>query len=267
MDSHGCFYMIELPRVRWHTVVHDFRAALSHKSVDQVPCRGRADRRSAQSGFTHLVKLAAAGDARNRRRSWPGLAACRANGGCYCDWPDMHTAVDAADRMFVADIDLHMVKVLNPAGNMIARSARWGNAETRPTRRQCSADRLPPDLLRGNRGRLAVVSDKDLRRIAKIRMDYRQTEQALDRSNLVRDSADPRPGRMPANEMLFLDPGCPAGRRFTIVASALRLPPAMQIELRSAGNRSAMIRTAFLEPGQRGSSGVLRMIDIEITPG
>jgi hypothetical protein len=52
----------------------------------------------------------------------------RTGGGCYCDWPDMHASIDAADRVFIADIDLHMVKILDTAGNMIARFGRWGNA-------------------------------------------------------------------------------------------------------------------------------------------
>ncbi|MGI6416787.1 MAG: hypothetical protein ACOX1P_14035 [Thermoguttaceae bacterium] len=182
MDSHGCFYAVELPRVRWHTVVHDFQAALSHKSVDQVPVprRGESPIRT-QSGFTHLVKLAAAGGARNTDAElWAHRGvSCTNGGGCYCDWPDMHTAVDAADRIFVADIDLHMVKVLDTAGNMIARIGRWGNAETRP-HPGGSARQIGFRLIYcvAAAGDSLFVSDKDLRRIAKIRMDYRQTEQA-----------------------------------------------------------------------------------------
>jgi len=182
MDSRGCFYAVELPRVRWHTVVHDFQAAIGHKSIDQVPVPRRGDAPiRTQSGFTHLVKLAAAGGARDTDAElWAHRGvSCTNGGGCYCDWPDMHTAVDAADRIFVADIDLHLVKVLDTAGNMIARIGRWGNAETRPGPDGCARQigfRLIYCVAAA--GDAMFVSDKDLRRIAKIRMDYREEKHA-----------------------------------------------------------------------------------------
>ena len=180
MDSQGNFYAVELPRVPWGTVVHDFQAAIGHRALEQVPLPRRGGRPiRTQSGFGHVVKLDARGGARDtdaERWAHRGVS-CTNAGGCYCDWPDNHLAVDGADRLFVADIDLHLIRVLDAAGNMIARIGRWGNAETVP----------PPDgdarqlgfrliYCLAAAGDNLYVSDKDLRRIAKIRMDYRQME-------------------------------------------------------------------------------------------
>ena len=73
--------------------------------------------------------------------------------------------------MFVSDVDLHMVKVLDTAGNMIARIGRWGNAETVPGA-DGDARQLGFRLIYclAAAGDNLYVSDKDLRRIAKIKM-------------------------------------------------------------------------------------------------
>ncbi len=79
----------------------------------------------------------------------------------------------------MADIDLHMVKVLDTAGNMIARIGRWGNAETLPGPNGDAGElgfRLIYCLAAG--GDHLFVSDKDLRRVAKVRMDYRESKEA-----------------------------------------------------------------------------------------
>jgi hypothetical protein len=181
MDSRGNFYAVELPRVPWTTVVHDFQAAIGHREVEQVPLprRGTMPIRT-QSGFGHVVKLDAGGGQRNTEAElWAHRGvSCTNAGGCYCDWPDNHLAIDAADRLFVADIDLHTVKVLDTAGNMIARIGRWGNAETLPgldgDARQLGFRLVYCLAAAGDR---LFVSDKDLRRVAQIRMDYREKRQ------------------------------------------------------------------------------------------
>jgi hypothetical protein len=181
-DSKGNFYAVELPPVPWATVVHDFQAAIGHKSLEQVPLPKRGGQPiRTQSGFGHVVKLDARGGARNTDAElWAHRGvSCTNAGGCYCDWPDTHLAVDAADRLFVADVDLHVVKVLDTAGNMIARIGRWGNAETLPGPDGRAAEmgfRLIYCLAAAEDE--LFVSDKDLRRIAQIRMDYRQSREA-----------------------------------------------------------------------------------------
>jgi hypothetical protein len=179
MDSHGCFYAVELPQTRWVDVVHNFAAAIGDPSFGKEPRRG-GTRILTQSGFTHLVKMDARGGSRNTDAElWAHRGvSCTNGGGCYCDWPDMHVAIDSADRIFVADVDLHMVKILDTAGNMIARIGRWGNAETLP-----GPDRNARELgfrmiyCLATSGDSLYVSDKDLRRVARIEMAYRETRE------------------------------------------------------------------------------------------
>jgi len=178
MDSRGHLYAVELPRVPWGTVVHDFQAAIGHRELEQVPLPSRGGRPiRTQSGLGHVVKLAADGGERDSEAElWAhrGVSGTGA-GGCYCDWPDNHLAVDGADRLFVADVDLHLVKVLDTAGNMIARVGRWGNAEIVPGPDADAGDlgfRLIYCLAAA--GDRLYVSDKDLRRLAEVRMDYRE---------------------------------------------------------------------------------------------
>jgi hypothetical protein len=179
MDSQGNFYAVELPRVPWGTVVHDFQAAIGHRAVEQVPLPRRGDKPiRTQSGFGHVVKLDAGGGARDTEAElWAHRGvSCTNAGGCYCDWPDNHLAIDGADRLFVADIDLHLIRVLDTAGNMVARIGRWGNAQTLPGPDGDAAElgfRLIYCLAAA--GDQLFVSDKDLRRVAQIRMEYRET--------------------------------------------------------------------------------------------
>jgi hypothetical protein len=180
MDSQGNVYAVELPLIRWHSVVHDFQTAIGSRSIRPGLTRGGEVIRT-QSGFTHLVKLSAGGGERDSdAEQWAHRGVSGTNGGgCYCDWPDMHTTVDAADRIYAADVDLHMVKVLDTAGNMIARIGRWGNAETLPGEDGHAAD-LGFRMIYGlaATGDHLFVSDKDLRRIARIRMAYRNIKEA-----------------------------------------------------------------------------------------
>lgn len=181
MDSRGHFYAVELPRMPWASVVHDFQAAIGHQELEQTPLPTRGGRPvRTQSGLAHVVKMDAQGGARDSDAElWAhrGVSGTGA-GGCYCDWPDNHLAIDGADRLFVADVDLHLVKVLDTAGNMITRIGRWGNAETVPGPNQNAADlgfRLIYCLSAS--GDHLYVSDKDLRRLAKLRMSYRDTRE------------------------------------------------------------------------------------------
>jgi len=176
MDSKGNFYAVDLPGTRWTVVVHDFPYSIGDKKVRDALSRDGQFAR-VQSDFTHLVKFGPSGGVRNTDSElWAHRGFSPSNGGgCFCDWPDMLVAVDDADRLFAADTDHHLIKVLDTAGNMIGRIGRWGNAETVPgpdgNARQLGFRHLYCLTAAGD---ALYVSDKDLRRIAKVRMDYRE---------------------------------------------------------------------------------------------
>lgn len=180
MDSQGCFYVAELPECDWGAVVHDFGGNLYQRewNADHDPKRDGQTVR-LQSDLTHLVKMAATGGDRNTDAElWAHRGVSSMNGGgCMCEWPDILLAIDGADRICAANSDTHMVKILDTAGNMITRVGRWGNAETVPG----------PDGNTRNLGFSFIycvaaagdnlyVGDKQLRRIAKMTMSYRETK-------------------------------------------------------------------------------------------
>jgi hypothetical protein len=179
MDSRGNFYVVELPECRWGQVVHDFGGSLYQRTwePDHDPKRaGRTVR--MQSELSHLVKMAAAGGERDSEAElWAhrGVSAMNA-GGCMCEWPDQMVAVDGADRIFAVNADISVVKVLDAAGNMIARIGRWGSAETLPgadgDARELGFHFIYCVAAAGDR---CYVGDKHLRRIAKVGMAYRET--------------------------------------------------------------------------------------------
>jgi hypothetical protein len=72
------------------------------------------------------------------------------------------------------------VKVLDNAGNLIARIGRWGNAQTRP-KLGGPASELGFDCIYAlaAAGDELFVCDRVLRRIARLRMDYRTTAAAV----------------------------------------------------------------------------------------
>ena len=95
---------------------------------------------------------------------------------CRCPVNTNCVAVDEADRIFATDYQKYHVKVLDTAGNLIARIGSWGNAAC-----QGPNSRYPePEIAFGwlhsiDAARDALyASDKDLRRIIKVRLDYRE---------------------------------------------------------------------------------------------
>jgi hypothetical protein len=100
-------------------------------------------------------------------------------GGCRCPVATNCLAVDAADRIFATDFTMYHVKVLDTAGNLIARIGAWGNADCQGP----DSKHPQPEIAFGwvhsidTFDDALYASDKDLRRIAKVRMDYRQTKE------------------------------------------------------------------------------------------
>jgi hypothetical protein len=84
-------------------------------------------------------------------------------------------ACDAADRIYAGDPVHHCVKVLDTAGNLIQWIGCYGNAETVPPK-GASAEELGFHNIYtvAAAGESLFVSDRDLRRVAHVAMDYRE---------------------------------------------------------------------------------------------
>lgn len=135
----------------------------------------------AQSDLAYLVKFPPSGGQRGTETElWAhrGVSPVM-GGGCKCPVATNCLAIDAADRIFAADYTMYHVNVLDTAGNLIARVGAWGSADCRGP-----GSRYPqPEIAFGwvhsldTFGDALYASDKDLRRIAKVRMDYRQVKE------------------------------------------------------------------------------------------
>lgn len=177
-DSAGNFYAVDLPALGFGQTVHDFPVGIMNKERNLPKLQRGGTRTWLQSDFTHLVKFPAAGGVRDTDSElWAHRGVSDGNaGGCYCDWPGQLLAVDASDRLYAANVDLCLIKVLDTAGNMIGRIGRYGNAETVP-----AADGYARELgfhsiySVAASGDHLYATDKDLRRTAKIRLTYRET--------------------------------------------------------------------------------------------
>jgi hypothetical protein len=130
-----------------------------------------------QSDLCYLVKFGPDGGERNTvAEQWSHRGFSPHTGsGCVCDWPRGIVAVDAADRIYAADGVHHHVKVLDTAGNLVARIGWWGNADD--ATKDGDATKLGFWNIYGlaTTGEVLYVSDKDLRRIAGFAMTYRQS--------------------------------------------------------------------------------------------
>ena len=112
---------------------------------------------------------------------WAHRGVSIVNGGmCVCTITSNILAVGAADRIYAADACLYHVKVLDTAGNLIARVGSWGNADYRGP----ESDYPDPEIAfwwiysLDAEGDYLYVCDRDLSRIVKVRMDYRETKEA-----------------------------------------------------------------------------------------
>ncbi len=129
------------------------------------------------SEICHVVKFGPEGGERfTEDELWAhrGGSVHVACGGC--DFPANLLDCDGADRILAADVAHYCVNVLETAGNLIGRFGTYGNAETVPGP-EGDADELGFRNIYciSAAGDAVYVCDKDLRRIAKVRMEYRQT--------------------------------------------------------------------------------------------
>jgi len=125
----------------------------------------------------YLVKFDPEGGERgSENEQWALRGAFHGQVCAGCDTPQNLLACDGADRLILGDVDHCSVKVVDTAGNLITRFGRFGNAETLP-----GPDGSAKQLGFRNiysvaaTGEYAYISDRDLRRIAIIRMDYRDS--------------------------------------------------------------------------------------------
>ena len=183
LDSKGCIYAFDQISVGgWHA--HNFPVSFqcgpSH--YKRLELRRGSRPMWHLSEFTYLVKFGPNGGKRaTEAELWAhrGVSPCGGGGYCACNWPRQTLAIDGADRIFALDHGHFHVKALDTAGNLICRIGWWGNAETVPGP-EGDATQLgfaSPYCLSAA-GDVLYVSDKDLRRIAKFRMEYRELKTA-----------------------------------------------------------------------------------------
>lgn len=164
-------------RGQFQYVAHD----VGRRLLDDWPVWRRGDKRIlSQSKLGYLVKLAPDGGKRGTQAElWAHRGASPVMSQCRCPVVTNCVAVDEADRIFATDYQRYHVKVLDTAGNLIARIGSWGNAECRGPSSRYPEPEIAFSWLHSidaTRDRL-YANDKDLRRIVKVRLDYRRSKE------------------------------------------------------------------------------------------
>ncbi len=133
-----------------------------------------------QSEVAYLVKFGPeGGDRGSDQEKWALRGGFRGQVCPGCDDPLNLLACDGADRIILGDVDHSGVKLVDTAGNLITRFGRFGNAQTVP-----GADGNAKEIGFRNiycvaaSGENAWVSDRDMRRVARVKMEYREKKQA-----------------------------------------------------------------------------------------
>jgi hypothetical protein len=171
-DSKGNLYLADVP-------IADIRAA-SH-DMPKTPFFRSGRHIDAQSDVAYLVKFPPAGGTRcSNAELWAHRGVSTVNAGqCRCTITTNILSIDSSDRIFAADTGRYHVKALDTAGNLIARVGGWGNADCRGP-----GSKYPdPAIAFGwlfsidACGDSLYASDRDLNRVAKVRLDYRETKE------------------------------------------------------------------------------------------
>ena len=149
-----------------------------------------------QCELIDLVKFGPLGGVRHTSdEQWAHRGAGYIPASCGgCDIEVNGLACDGADRIITADSNHHRVKVLDTAGRLIGMFGVYGNAETVPGP-DGDCDRLGFSSMYAVAavGDTVYVSDRDLQRIAKVRLDYRERKTAR-----LTEAEDKRPKRASA---------------------------------------------------------------------
>ncbi len=175
-DSKGNIYVTDTAKMGFMDAVHDWEVRRGRKwqrDGKELRC---------QSHIAYLVKFPPGGGSRGTDAElWAhrGVSPVM-GGGCACPVPTACVAIDEADRIFATDYQLYHVKVLDTAGNLIARIGAWGGADC-----QGPESRYPePEIAFAwvhsidTFGDFLYASDRDTRRVLKVRLDYRHTQEA-----------------------------------------------------------------------------------------
>jgi len=175
-DSKGSIYVMDTCREQFQYVAHD----VGRRLLGSWPLWKRGHRTILnQSELGYLVKFAPGGGKRGTQAElWAHRGASPIMSQCRCPVATNCVAVDEADRVFATDYLKYHVKVLDTAGNLITRIGSWGNADCRGPNSRYADPEIPFGWLHSidaNSDTL-YVSDKDMRRIVKVRLDYREVK-------------------------------------------------------------------------------------------
>ena len=177
MDSKGCIYVMDTCRGQFQFVAHD----VGRRLLEGWPLWERGNKTILnQSDLGYLVKFAPGGGKRcTDAELWAHRGASPIMSQCRCPVVTNTVAVDAADRVFATDYLKYHIKVFDTAGNLIARIGAWGSADCRGPHSRYAQPEIPFDWVHSLDvlGDALYASDKQLRRIVKVRLDYRHLEE------------------------------------------------------------------------------------------
>lgn len=182
MDPEGSFYVMDT----CETVAGGRKDAPGPGAFHDLgrptgPRWQRGDRKLySQSDVGYLVKFDPSGGRRgDPTELWAQLGASPVMYHCCCRTTSNNVAVDESMRVFAADATKYHVKVLDTAGNLIARVGAWGHHDCRGPHSEYPQPEIAfdwPHSLDAAADAL-YVSDKRLRRIVKVKMDYREVKE------------------------------------------------------------------------------------------
>lgn len=177
VDSRGSVYITDI-------AINDVRSASHNLTITHPEPWYRGDRfTESQPDITYLVKFPPSGGKRcGETESWAHLGVSPVNAGMCgnCTVSSRTLASDASDRIYALNYAHYHVKVLDTAGNLITRIGSWGNADCRGPGSKYPDPAIPfwwvysIDAC----GDYLYASDRDSRRVVKIRMDYREVKDA-----------------------------------------------------------------------------------------
>jgi len=171
VDKEGSLYVMDTAAIPF-AAMHDAQGGYS---------RG-GEEFSAGWRTSYLVRFASGGGERGGTgERWTHLGVSSVPGHCTC-WDSIYVTLDEAGRIFATDRDRFHVKVLDKAGNLVARIGAWGNTDSPASARGASSPSAigfsaPQSPVAGN-GTL-YIADTHLFRVSKIRLGYRQTKEAV----------------------------------------------------------------------------------------
>jgi hypothetical protein len=176
VDSKGCIYVMDTCKAQFQYVAHDVGRL---KYDGKTPDWKRGEKRiHNQSDMTYLVKFSPEGGKRGTEAElWAHRGASPVLSQCRCPVVTNTVAVDEADRIFHTDYLRYHVKILDTAGNVITRVGAWGNADNGGPESKHPQPAIAFSWLHGidATNDALYASDRDLRRIVKVRLDYRET--------------------------------------------------------------------------------------------